>query len=72
MPETVPLKFTEDDITWVASKLSSTAGLLGAEAIDLRNWVLHVGWEPEDLRVVVVRLDEWMDNFSPPEPPIAH
>ena len=72
MPETVPLKFTEDDITWVASKLSSTAGVLGAEAIDLRNWVLRVGWESEYLRVVVVRLDDWMDNSSPQEPPIAH
>ena len=35
--EMVPLEFTEDDIMWVASKLSSTAGVLGAEAIELRN-----------------------------------
>ena len=35
--ETVPLDFTEDDITWVASKLSGTAGALGAEEIELRN-----------------------------------
>ena len=31
--ETVPLDFTEDDVTWVASKLSSAAGALGAEAM---------------------------------------
>ena len=31
--ETVPLDFTEDDVTWVVSKLSSTAGALGEEAM---------------------------------------
>ena len=35
VPKTVPLDFTEDDVTWVASKLSGTAGALGAEAISL-------------------------------------
>ena len=28
VPETVPLNFTEDDVTWVASKLSGAAGAL--------------------------------------------
>ena len=37
VPETVPLDFMEDDVTWVASKLSVAAGALGAEVIDLRN-----------------------------------
>ena len=40
IPETVPLDFTEDDVTWVASKLSGAAGALGAEAMELRNWLL--------------------------------
>ena len=31
----VPLDFTEDDVTWVVSKLSGTAGTLGVETIDL-------------------------------------
>ena len=33
VPETVPLDFTEDDVTWVSSKLSGAAGELGAEGI---------------------------------------
>ena len=37
IPETAPLKFIEDDILWVASKLSGTTGTLGAEKIELRN-----------------------------------
>ena len=37
VPETVPLDFTEDDVTWVASNRSGAAGALGAEAIELRN-----------------------------------
>ena len=43
VPDTVPLDFTEDDVTCVASKLSGTAVALGAEAIDLRNWLLRFG-----------------------------
>ena len=37
VPETVPLKFTEDNIMWVASNLSGATGALGAEAIELHN-----------------------------------
>ena len=37
MPETVPLDFTEDDITWVVSKISGAAGALVAEVIELEN-----------------------------------
>ena len=33
VPKTVPLDFTEDDVTWVTSNLSGSAGALGAEAI---------------------------------------
>ena len=66
VPKTVPLDFTEDDITWVASKLSGAAGVLGAEAIELRNWLLHFGCASEELRVVVARLDDWMHNYPPP------
>ena len=64
--ETVPLDFTEDDVTWVASKFSGTAGVLGAEAIELRNWLCCFGCLSEDLRVVVARLADWMGNPPPP------
>ena len=40
VPKTVPLDFTEDDVAWFASKLSGAAGALGAETIELRNWLL--------------------------------
>ena len=43
VPETVLLDFMEDDVTWVASELSGAAGALGAEAIELRNWLLRFG-----------------------------
>ena len=66
VPETVPLDFTEDDVTWVASKLSSAACVLGAEAMELRNWLLRFGCASEELRVVVANLDDWMANSSPP------
>ena len=40
VPERVPLNFTEYDVTWVASKLSYAAGVLGAEAMELCNWLI--------------------------------
>ena len=53
-------------MTWVASTLSGAADVLGAEAIELRNWLLCFGCASEKLRVVVSRLAYWMANSSPP------
>ena len=66
VPEAVPLDFTEDDVTWVASKLSGAAGALGEEAMELRNCLLRFGCVSEDFRVVFTSLAYWMDNSSPP------
>ena len=62
----LPLDFTEDDVTWVASKISGTAGALGAEAIELQNWLLRFGCASKELRVFVASLADWMANSSPP------
>ena len=51
---------------WVASKLSGAVGALGVEAIELQNFLLFFGCASEELRVVVVRLADWMANSSPP------
>ena len=56
VPEMVPLDFLEDDVTWLASKLSSAAGAMVAEAIDMRNWLLCFGCYSDELRAVVSRL----------------
>ena len=53
VPETVPLYFTEDDVTWVASKISGAAVSLGAETMALRNWLLRFGFASEKLRVFI-------------------
>ena len=41
--ETVPIYFTEDDMTWIASKLSGAEVMLGAEEIELCNWIILFG-----------------------------
>ena len=51
---------------WVESKLSSAAGALGVEAIELINWLLCFGCASEELRVVVLRLADCMVNSSNP------
>ena len=65
MPETVPLYFMKDNVTLVASKLSSTAGTLVTEAMELRNWPLRFRCASEKLRVVVASLADWVDNSFP-------
>ena len=73
VPKTVPLNFKEDDVTRVTSNLSGAANSLGAEAIEMRNWLLRFGCASEYLRVVVVRLSDWMANYpTPPGTSIAH
>ena len=64
--KTVPLDFMEDDVMWVASKLFGTTGLLGEEAIKMRSWIINFGFALEDLKALVVNLDEYMYNYSPP------
>ena len=62
VPKTVPLDFTEDNIMWVASKLSNAAGALGAEAVEMRNWLLCFGCVSEELRFIIDRLADCMAN----------
>ena len=64
--DTVPLYFLEDDVTWVEFRLSGAAGALGAEAIELSNWLLHLGCASEEFGVVIADMADWMDNSSPP------
>ena len=66
VPETLLLDFTEDDVTWVASKLSGAADSLGAEAMELRNWLFYFGCASEEFIFVVASLSDWMANSSPP------
>ena len=63
--ETVPVDFSEDNVTWVASNLSSAAGSLGAEGIELKNWLLFFGCDSEEFRVVVANMANWMANYPP-------
>ena len=66
VPETVPLDFTEDDVTWVGSKLSGAAGALGVEVMELRNCLLRFVCVSEELRFVIASLADWMANSSLP------
>ena len=66
VPKKLPLDFTEDDVMWVASNLSGAAGALGAEVIEMRNWLLRFGCTSEELRVFVASLAHWVANSSTP------
>ena len=62
----MPLDFSEDDVMWDASKLSGAAGALGAEVIDLRNWLPHFRCAPEEFIFDIANLAEWMAKPPPP------
>ena len=53
-------------MSWVASKLLGTAGALGAEAVELCNWIVCFGCVSEELKVVVAKMAAWMANSYPP------
>ena len=62
----VPLKFLENNITWVVSKLSGAAGELVMEAINIKQYLLRFGFASQYLRVDVSKLAKWIANSSPP------
>ena len=69
----VPLYFTEDVITWVASELSGAAGVLGVEEVELRNWLIFFGCAMEELRVIIANMADWeVNSYPPPVPHITH
>ena len=51
---------------WVASKISGTAGALGAEEIDLINWLHFFGFALKELMIFFAIHDDWMANSSHP------
>ena len=55
----------EAEITWGEKQISSVAGVLGAEPIELRNWLICFGCTLEELRVVLARLADWMTTPPP-------
>ena len=65
----VPLDFTEDDIKWAVSKLSSAVGALGSEAFEQRNWLIRFMCVLEEIKDVVTNMDDWISNSSPPWSP---
>ena len=73
VPVTVPLEFMEDSMMWVTSKVSRSIGVLQAEAIELRNWILCFRCPLKDLRVVVAILEDCIATHPhPPGTPITH
>ena len=70
VPETVPLNFLEEDVTWVVSNLSGAAGTLGVKALELKNLLLRFRCAFKDLWVVVADLDDWMATPPPGGIPI--
>ena len=56
----MPINFLEDGIMWVESRLSGTAGALGALALDIHNWLFRFSCALEELRVVVAELADWI------------
>ena len=55
--ETVPLDLSEDNVTWVSSKLSGCA-------IEMINWLLRFGCVSEEFRVIFLNIADCRENYS--------
>ena len=62
VPETMPLDFLEDGVTWVAPNISSSAGKLGAEDLEIKNWLLQFVWASKEIQAVIYKLSVCIDN----------
>ena len=62
----MPLDLLEEDVIWVAYKHPGAAGAMGAEVIELSNWLLCFRCALDEIRVVVANLEDLMAN-SPPQ-----
>ena len=67
VPKMVHVNFTEDVVTCIASKLSGKAGALGAEAVDMRNWIIRFGVCQS---ISGSLLSSWLTGWLPPPPPL--
>ena len=65
VPETVPLEFSKENVTWVASMISGTIGALGEEVTELDHWLLQFVCVLEELHIVVAGIAGCLDNSSP-------
>ena len=59
------LDFSEDNVIWVASKLSGAAGALGEGAIELKNWILRFGCASKKMRFAVAGIADWLEKSYP-------
>ena len=62
----VLLDFSEIDVTWLASKLSGAAVSLGAEALEMKNWIIQFGCDSEELREFIADQVDWLSNSPHP------
>ena len=58
VPEAVPLHFSENEATWVASNLSGATWAMRAKTIELRNCLLSFECPSEEFRVVNVNFPD--------------
>ena len=61
----MPLDLSEEDVTCVALNISGVAVELGAEALELENWLILFGCASKELRAVIADLTDWIANSSP-------
>ena len=48
----------EEDVTWVALKVSGVAVSLGSDALDLKNWILCLECAYEELQTFIADLED--------------
>ena len=60
------LDIPEEDVQWVATRLTGAAGQSGTEAPAFHIWMLRFGTSLASLREDMAAWANWLDNKSPP------
>ena len=61
-PDVVPLEISEEDVQWVASKLSGAAGPSVTYVLDFQSWLLCFGLALVSLREEMTEWKYWLAN----------
>ena len=65
-PDVAPLEISEEDVIWVARKLSGAAGQSGTDVMAFQSWLLCFFQESASLEEEMAAWTDWISNDSPP------
>ena len=64
-PDVIPLNISEEDVMWVAGKLSGASGPSGKDVMAYQIWLLRFGQALTGLWEEMTAWTDWLENYFP-------